>query len=110
MFMYVCMYVYITLCTCHLKLFVPHPRCAHETNTARVSKIKQQHRQRPTKVRVRVHVMPDCWLEVGLHPEGPATGQLDHGFPWFSSVPGKTLSWYPNSTSQCMLHMELSHS
>jgi hypothetical protein len=27
--------------------------------------------------------MPDCWLEVGLHPEGPATSQLDLGFPWF---------------------------
>jgi hypothetical protein len=24
--------------------------------------------------------MPDCWLEVGLHPEGPVTGQLDQGF------------------------------
>jgi hypothetical protein len=21
--------------------------------------------------------MPDCWLEVSLHPGGPATGQLD---------------------------------
>jgi hypothetical protein len=21
--------------------------------------------------------VPDCWLEVSLHPEGPATGQLD---------------------------------
>jgi hypothetical protein len=30
--------------------------------------------------------MPDCWLEVSMHPEGPATGQPDQGFPWFSSV------------------------
>jgi hypothetical protein len=27
--------------------------------------------------------MPDCWLEVSLHPESPATGQLDLGFPYF---------------------------
>jgi hypothetical protein len=30
--------------------------------------------------------MPDCWLEVRTHPEGPATGQHDQGFPWFSSI------------------------
>jgi hypothetical protein len=24
--------------------------------------------------------MPDCWLEVSLHPEDLATGQLDQGF------------------------------
>jgi hypothetical protein len=44
------------------------------------------------------YLVPDCWLEVSLHPEGPATGQLDQGLPWFSSVLGQTLSWYPNST------------
>jgi hypothetical protein len=27
------------------------------------------------------YLMPDCWLEVSLHPEGFATGQLDQGFP-----------------------------
>jgi hypothetical protein len=29
-------------------------------------------------------LMPDSWLEVSLHPEGPATYQLDQGFQWFS--------------------------
>jgi hypothetical protein len=28
------------------------------------------------------YLMPDCWLEVNLHPEGLATGQFDQGFPW----------------------------
>jgi hypothetical protein len=27
-------------------------------------------------------LMPDYWLEVSLHPEGPATSQLDQGFLW----------------------------
>jgi hypothetical protein len=44
---------------------------------------------------------PDFWLEVSLHPEGPASGQLDQGFPWFSLIPEQMLSWYPNSTLLC---------
>jgi hypothetical protein len=35
-------------------------------------------------------------LEASVHPKGSATGQLDHGFPWFSLVPEQMLSWYPN--------------
>jgi hypothetical protein len=43
------------------------------------------------------YLMPDCWLEVSFHPEGPATGQLNLAFPWFSSIPEQMLTWYPNS-------------
>jgi hypothetical protein len=50
--------------------------------------------------------MPDCWLEVSLHLEGPATGQLDQGFPWFSSLLEQMLSWYPNSTLLWSLHIQ----
>jgi hypothetical protein len=45
--------------------------------------------------------MADCWLEVSLHPEGPATGQPDQGFPWFSLDPEQMLSWYQNATLHC---------
>jgi hypothetical protein len=47
------------------------------------------------------YLMPHCWLEVSLHPEGPESGQLDQGFPWFSSGLEQMLSWYPNPTLMC---------
>jgi hypothetical protein len=50
--------------------------------------------------------MLDYWLEVSLHPEGPATDQLDQGFPWFTLVPEQMLNWYPNSTLHCNLPMQ----
>jgi hypothetical protein len=40
------------------------------------------------------YLMPDCWLEVSLHLESPATGQLNQGFPRFSLVLEQMLSWY----------------
>jgi hypothetical protein len=52
------------------------------------------------------YLMPDCWLEVGLHLEDPPTGQLHEVSSWISSVLGQMLSWYPNSTLHCMLHMQ----
>jgi hypothetical protein len=32
-------------------------------------------------------------IDVGLHPEDPATGQLNQGFQWFSLVQEQMLSW-----------------
>jgi hypothetical protein len=42
------------------------------------------------------YLKPDSWLEFSLHPEGPATGQHDQVFPWFSSILEQMLSWCPN--------------
>jgi hypothetical protein len=58
-----------------------------------------------TNVRPR-GLLPDCWLEVSLHPGGPVTGQLNQGFQWVSLVPEQMLSWYPNSTLHCVLPMQ----
>jgi hypothetical protein len=45
--------------------------------------------------------MPDSGLEVSLHPEGPATGQLDHGFPLFPFHLEQMLgSWVPKTHNQ----------
>jgi hypothetical protein len=39
--------------------------------------------------------LPDCKVEVTMHPEGPATGHLDTGIPWFSSVFKQMPRWFP---------------
>jgi hypothetical protein len=41
-------------------------------------------------------LMLDCWLAVSMQPEGPATDQLDQGFPWFSLIP----AWHKSSKKQ----------
>jgi hypothetical protein len=55
--------------------------------------------------------MPDCSLEVSLHPEGPVTVQLDQGFPWFSLVPRANAELVPKfnvalQASHAALQME----
>jgi hypothetical protein len=49
---------------------------------------KERKREKKRKTQHRLglmlglaYLMPDCWLEVSRHPEGPATGQLDQDFP-----------------------------
>jgi hypothetical protein len=48
-----------------------------------------------------IFCLPDSWLVVSMHPEGPATGHLDR-FSWFSSVFKQILSWFPSS--KLLLH------
>jgi hypothetical protein len=53
-------------------------------------------------------LMPACWIEDSLHPEGHVTGQLDQGFPWLSLAPEQMLSWYLSSTLHFVSHAALS--
>jgi hypothetical protein len=60
-----------------------------------LKKIKKE-RGKKTETSVRACVFNAGLLARSqLLPEGPATGQLDQGFPWFSLVPKQMLSWYP---------------
>jgi hypothetical protein len=68
-------------------------RCLSKVCTRNIRgsfQIRQQHRQ--GLMLGLAYLMPDCWVEVS---EGPATDQLDQGFPWFSSIVEQMLSWYP---------------
>jgi hypothetical protein len=40
-------------------------------------KMEKEKKHRQGLVLWLAYLMPDCWLEVSLHPEGPAPGQLD---------------------------------
>jgi hypothetical protein len=42
--------------------------------------------------------MPDCWLEVSLHPEVPATGQHDQGFSVVFFSPRENAEFVGNFT------------
>jgi hypothetical protein len=67
---------------------------------------KKQKRKKKKKTAQIAYLMPSYWLEISWHPEGPATGQLDQGFPWFSLASEQLLRWYPNSMLHCMLHKQ----
>jgi hypothetical protein len=51
------------------------------STTRKNKKKKKKKKHRQGLVLGLAYLMPDCWLKVSLHPEGPATGQLDQGLP-----------------------------
>jgi hypothetical protein len=79
--------------------FLPHITIIVKKKQLVKKRTKNEREKKKTKEKTQQHrlmleladLMPDCWLEVSLHPEGPATGQLDEGFPWFSLVPEQML-------------------
>jgi hypothetical protein len=115
--MHVCMHI----CS-HMGLFLPYmfytvwclSKSYELTNNLKKTCLKKNKKQ--TKKNTHYHrwglmlgladLIPECWLEVRLHPVSPATGQLDQSFPWFSLIPEQMLSWHPNSTLQYMRPMQ----
>jgi hypothetical protein len=61
--------------------------------------------------------MLDCWLEVSLHSEGPATGQLDQGFSVVFLGPRANaelehklhIALHASHTALTMVALEISH-
>lgn len=53
-----------------------------------------------------VYFMPDCWLELSVHPKGTATGQIDQGLLWFFLILGQIMNWYRNSTLYRIPHIQ----
>jgi hypothetical protein len=102
-----------------MRLFVPHVLytvwClskSYRHNKCRKQLVEKKEENKNTTAQIGTNVWAhgQCRTagSVSLHPEGPATSQLDQGFPWFSLIPQQMLSWYPNSTLHCMLPMQLS--
>jgi hypothetical protein len=60
-----------------------------KTSYATLSKEKEKWKGKKVKRREKstdrelelTYLMPDCWLEVNLYPDGIATGQLHPGIP-----------------------------
>jgi hypothetical protein len=50
--------------------------------------------------------LPDCWLEVSVYPEGPATGHLDTGFLGFPLSLSKCWDGSQISSCYCVLLMQ----
>ena len=103
--MYVCISKYNATSQLLIQ-FVTRPteQCQSLCRTSeRPYKYSNLHTNGPTGFTVRVS---DSRQEVSLNPEGPATGQLDQGFPWFYSILELMMSHYPKSTSQWMIFTE----
>jgi len=56
----------------------------------------------------KLYVLADTSVLCLMWISEQTTGQLDQGFPWFSSVPQQMLRRYQNSTSHCTLPTRLS--
>jgi hypothetical protein len=106
--------VYVEMKTPNYRAFCVHSRKIYSDNTRHLNchfhykyttaKLIQQQRV-GTNVRVR-GFNAGLLARSQLHSEGPATGQIDQGFPWFSLAPEQMLSWYPNSTLHCILPIQ----
>jgi hypothetical protein len=67
-------------------MFFAHPKGAH-IFLLQIFKLFSNKATAREKVTLGfTYLMPGCWREVSLHPKGPAIGQLEQGFTWFSSV------------------------
>jgi hypothetical protein len=117
--MFVCVFVHICVYSFHMCFirFGAYPNHMHiqiivkPNNLLRGKKRRKKQKRKIQQQRVGTNVRvrgfnAGLLARSQLHSKGPATGQLDQGFLWFSLVPEQMLSRYPNSTLHYMLPMQ----